>query len=125
MMWKKLTFQRTSLRINTGAGLYVTRTFSNTKPKLLKNILVANRGEIACRIQRTAQRLGCRTVAVYSDADAKSQHALIADEAYHIGESSATKSYLDASKILQVAKASGAEGIHPGRDDENSFVMAY
>ena len=81
---------------------------------MFDKILIANRGEIAVRIARTAKRLGVATVAVYSDADADSLHVEVCDEAYHIGNSPATESYLCAEKILQVARSSGAQAIHPG-----------
>ncbi len=81
---------------------------------MLKKILIANRGEIARRIIRTARRMGVATVAVYSDADARALHVGEADEAVHIGPSPATESYLRGDKIIAVAKATGAEGIHPG-----------
>ncbi|MGE0767001.1 MAG: biotin carboxylase N-terminal domain-containing protein [Hyphomicrobiaceae bacterium] len=81
---------------------------------MLKKILIANRGEIARRIIRTARRLGIATVAVYSDADARALHAGEADEAVHIGPSPATESYLRGDKIIAAAKATGADGIHPG-----------
>ncbi len=81
---------------------------------MLSSLLIANRGEIACRIMRTARRLGIRTVAVYSDADAKALHVRMADEAVHIGPSPARESYLVGEKIIAAAKASGAEAIHPG-----------
>ena len=81
---------------------------------MLKKILIANRGEIARRIIRTARRLGVATVAVYSDADAKALHVEEADEAVHIGPSPATESYLRGDKIIAAAKATGADGIHPG-----------
>ncbi|PTE09372.1 acetyl/propionyl/methylcrotonyl-CoA carboxylase subunit alpha [Mesorhizobium helmanticense] len=77
-------------------------------------ILIANRGEIACRVIRTARKLGVRTVAVYSDADAKSLHVEMADEAVHIGASPVGESYLRGDKIIAAAKATGAEAIHPG-----------
>ncbi|WP_350607153.1 acetyl/propionyl/methylcrotonyl-CoA carboxylase subunit alpha [Pseudoalteromonas sp. MER144-MNA-CIBAN-0113] len=80
----------------------------------LQKILIANRGEIACRIMRTAKQMGLTTVAVYSDADKNAQHVKMADEAYHIGAAPSKDSYLVADKILQVAKASGADCIHPG-----------
>eukprot|EP00474_Spongospora_subterranea_P003069 CRZ03527.1 hypothetical protein [Spongospora subterranea] len=83
-------------------------------PTTFNKILIANRGEIACRIVRTAKALGIRTVAVYSDADANAMHTRMCDEAYRIGESPAAKSYLDAQKILEVAKATGAQAVHPG-----------
>jgi 3-methylcrotonyl-CoA carboxylase alpha subunit len=81
---------------------------------MIRSLLIANRGEIACRIIRTARRLGIRTVAVYSDADAKALHAREADEAVHIGPSPARESYLVGDKIIAAAKATGAEAIHPG-----------
>ena len=81
---------------------------------MLKSLLIANRGEIACRVIRTARRLGIRTVAVYSDADAKALHVRMADAAVHIGPSSARDSYLVGEKIIDAAKATGAEAIHPG-----------
>ena len=81
---------------------------------MLKSLLIANRGEIACRIIRTARTLGIRTVAVYSDADAKALHVRQADEAVHIGPSPARESYLVGEKIIAAAKATGAEAIHPG-----------
>jgi 3-methylcrotonyl-CoA carboxylase alpha subunit len=81
---------------------------------VIASLLIANRGEIACRVTRTAQKLGIRTVAVYSDADAKALHVRMADEAVHIGPSPARESYLCAGKIIEAAKATGAEAIHPG-----------
>ncbi|MEZ5854708.1 MAG: acetyl/propionyl/methylcrotonyl-CoA carboxylase subunit alpha [Hyphomicrobiaceae bacterium] len=81
---------------------------------MLRKILIANRGEIARRIIRTAKRMGVGTVAVYSDADAKALHVREANEAVHIGPSPATESYLCGDKIIAAAKATGAEGIHPG-----------
>ncbi|CAH9061047.1 Acetyl-/propionyl-coenzyme A carboxylase alpha chain [Pseudoalteromonas sp. CIP111854] len=81
---------------------------------MLKKILIANRGEIACRVMKTAKRLGLKTVAVYSDADANALHVKQADEAYHIGPAPSKDSYLVADKILQVAKLSGADCVHPG-----------
>ena len=78
------------------------------------SILVANRGEIACRVIRTAKAQGYRTVAVYSDADAKAPHVQMADTAVHIGPSPVNESYLVQENILAAAKASGAEAIHPG-----------
>ena len=81
---------------------------------MIKSLLIANRGEIACRIIRTARALGIRTVAVYSDADAKALHVRRADAAVHIGPSPARESYLVGDKIIAAAKATGAEAIHPG-----------
>ncbi|MAF61056.1 MULTISPECIES: acetyl/propionyl/methylcrotonyl-CoA carboxylase subunit alpha [Pseudomonadota] len=81
---------------------------------MLKSLLIANRGEIACRIIRTARSMGIRTIAVYSDADARALHVRKADEAVHIGPSPARESYLVGEKIIAAAKATGAEAIHPG-----------
>ena len=81
---------------------------------MFSKILIANRGEIACRVIRTCRRLGIRTVAVYSDADADAQHVRQADEAWHIGGARPQESYLRGDVILDVALKSGAEAIHPG-----------
>lgn len=81
---------------------------------MIQSLLIANRGEIACRVIRTARRLGIRTVAVYSDADTRALHVQEADEAVHIGPSPARESYLVGEKIIAAAKATGAEAIHPG-----------
>jgi len=77
-------------------------------------VLIANRGEIACRVIRTCQKLGIKTVAVYSDADEKALHVRMADESVHIGESQASESYLKADTIIKAAKKTKAEAIHPG-----------
>ena len=81
---------------------------------MFSKILIANRGEIACRVIRTARQLGIATVAVYSDADAHSMHVAMADEAYHIGAAPARESYLRADAILDVCKRAGAQAVHPG-----------
>ena len=81
---------------------------------MFESVLIANRGEIACRIARTVRRLGMRSIAVYSEADANARHVEMADEAYLIGPAPALHSYLDIGKVLAVAKASGARAIHPG-----------
>ena len=79
-----------------------------------RKILIANRGEIACRVIRTAHRLGYRTVAVYSDADAGAPHVQQADEAVHIGAAPAAESYLNIDALLAAARATGADAVHPG-----------
>ena len=94
---------------------------------MFSKILIANRGEIACRIIKTARQMGIKTVAVYSDADADALHVEMADEAVHIGPPAAAESYLIADKILQAAKDTGAEAIHPGYgflSERASFVEA-
>ncbi|MBD3679187.1 MAG: acetyl/propionyl/methylcrotonyl-CoA carboxylase subunit alpha [Rhodobacteraceae bacterium] len=81
---------------------------------MLRKILIANRGEIACRVIATAKKLGIRTVAVYSDADAGARHVAMADEAVHIGPPPVSESYLDGVKIIEAALDTGADSIHPG-----------
>ena len=81
---------------------------------MIQSLLIANRGEIACRIIRTARALGVRTVAVYSDADADELHVRMADEAVHIGPPAARESYLVGDRIIAAARETGAEAIHPG-----------
>jgi len=81
---------------------------------LFKKILIANRGEIACRVIRTAKRMGIKTVAVYSDADALAPHVLMADESVRLGPPPASESYLNAEAILLACKETGAEAVHPG-----------
>ena len=81
---------------------------------MFKKILIANRGEIACRVAATARRMGIRTVAVYSDADAHAKHVRACDEAVHIGGSAPKDSYLRWERIIEAAKATGAQAIHPG-----------
>ena len=84
------------------------------KPAMFRSLLIANRGEIACRVIRTARRMGLRTIAVYSDADANALHVKMADEAVHIGPAPVRESYLRADAILAAARQTGAEAIHPG-----------
>mmetsp|Transcript_7351 Transcript_7351/g.17927 ORF Transcript_7351/g.17927 Transcript_7351/m.17927 type:complete len:734 (-) Transcript_7351:104-2305(-) len=97
-------------QFQTECGLYVDKSL----PATFSKILIANRGEIACRVMRTAKALGVKTVAVFSDADAHAEHVRMADEAYRIGEPPAAQSYLLSDKILEVAKLTGSEAIHPG-----------
>ncbi|KQU47333.1 acetyl/propionyl-CoA carboxylase subuit alpha [Sphingomonas sp. Leaf339] len=94
---------------------------------MFKKILIANRGEIACRIIRTARAMGIATVAVYSDADARSPHVLMADESVRLGPAPAAESYLKAELILLAAKETGADAIHPGYgflSERESFARA-
>lgn len=81
---------------------------------MFTKILIANRGEIACRVIKTARRMGIRTVAVYSDADRDALFVRLADEAVHIGGAPAAESYLQAERIVEVAKRTGAQAVHPG-----------
>ncbi|XP_004364436.1 3-methylcrotonyl-CoA carboxylase biotin-containing subunit [Capsaspora owczarzaki ATCC 30864] len=96
------------------AGFGAARAGLGHDGKLFDKIVIANRGEIACRVIRTARRMGVKTVAVYSDADAKSMHVQMADEAVRIGPAVSRESYLRMDKIIEVAKRTGAQGIHPG-----------
>ncbi len=94
---------------------------------MFKKILIANRGEIACRIIKTARRMGIATVAVYSDADARAPFVQMADEAVHLGPSPAAQSYLLADKIIAACKQTGAEAVHPGYgflSERTSFAEA-
>uniref|UniRef100_A0A4W3J4I6 Methylcrotonoyl-CoA carboxylase subunit alpha, mitochondrial n=1 Tax=Callorhinchus milii TaxID=7868 RepID=A0A4W3J4I6_CALMI len=86
--------------------------YASTGNGRIEKVLIANRGEIACRVMRTAKRMGVRSVAVYSEADKNSMHVAMADEAYHIGPAASQQSYLNMEKIIQVAKSAAA--IHPG-----------
>jgi propionyl-CoA carboxylase alpha chain len=81
---------------------------------MFKKILIANRGEIACRVIRSARDMGIKTVAVFSDADAGALHTRLADEAVHIGPSAAAESYLVIDKLVAACKQTGAEAVHPG-----------
>ena len=94
---------------------------------MFKKILIANRGEIACRVIKTARRMGIQTVAVYSDADARAPFVQMADEAVHIGPAPAAQSYLIADKIIAACKQTGAEAVHPGYgflSERTSFAEA-
>lgn len=97
---------------NVQSGLRMLSTKSTDK--MFDKILIANRGEIACRVMRTAKSMGVKTVAVYSDADANSMFVQMADEAVHIGGSPSQESYLRGEKIIAAAKKTGAQAIHPG-----------
>src|SRR5947209_6274081 len=102
------------MRRSTGGVTAPALASSGCDRTVFAKILIANRGEIACRVTRTARRMGIATVAVYSDADARSRHVALADEAFRIGPPEAKDSYLRGDRILQAAKSSGASAIHPG-----------
>jgi propionyl-CoA carboxylase alpha chain len=94
---------------------------------MFKKILIANRGEIACRVIRTARRMGIATVAVYSDADARAPHVRMADESVRLGPPPAAESYLQAELIIEACRATGAEAVHPGYgflSERESFARA-
>src|SRR4051812_7196228 len=95
--------------------------------RMFKKILIANRGEIACRVIRTARRMGIKTVAVYSDADARAPHVKMADESVRLGPAAASESYLKAELIIDACKATGAEAVRPGYgflSERESFAKA-
>ena len=81
---------------------------------MISTILIANRGEIACRIIRTCRRLGIRSVAIYSDADTHARHVHMADEAIHVGPSPSSESYLVIDAVISAARRTEADAIHPG-----------
>ena len=86
----------------------------SSRPRFFDKILIANRGEIAIRVMRACRELGIETVAIYSTPDGNALHVKYADEAFHVGEAPPAKSYLNMERILDIAKKSGAEAIHPG-----------
>ena len=103
--------------IRSNSNLYVERALSDliaNESKMIKKILIANRGEIACRVIKTARKMGIKTVAVYSDADKNALHVSMADEAVHIGAPAASESYLVMDKIMAAIKKTGADAVHPG-----------
>ena len=85
-----------------------------SKKPLFEKVLIANRGEIALRVMRTLRNMGIKSVAVYSEADTNSKHVQYADEAYYIGTSPATESYLSIKNVIHAIRESGAEAVHPG-----------
>jgi propionyl-CoA carboxylase alpha chain len=92
----------------------MTRQKELKEKRMFKKILIANRGEIACRVIRTAKKLGIATVAVYSDADRDAMHVRLADEAVHIGPSHSSQSYIVIDKLLEAIRKTGADAVHPG-----------
>uniref|UniRef100_K3WR71 Uncharacterized protein n=1 Tax=Globisporangium ultimum (strain ATCC 200006 / CBS 805.95 / DAOM BR144) TaxID=431595 RepID=K3WR71_GLOUD len=105
------------------ARRFLATEATSAAPRTFRKILIANRGEIALRVIRSAQKLNIETVAVYSDADVNSQHVKQATEAYRLGPAPANESYLNYEKILEICKISGAEAVHPGYGflSENAF----
>src|SRR5437588_3500678 len=102
------------MRRSTGRVTAPALASSGCDRTVFAKILIANRGEIACRVTRTARRMGIATVAVYSDADANALHVAMADEARRIGPPPARESYLNIAAIIEAARQSGAEAVHPG-----------
>uniref|UniRef100_A0A6Q2Z1Q9 Methylcrotonoyl-CoA carboxylase subunit alpha, mitochondrial n=1 Tax=Esox lucius TaxID=8010 RepID=A0A6Q2Z1Q9_ESOLU len=118
------TDMATVLKVKTLQGLRIFQQkviwtkgslrFASVGQGRIEKVLIANRGEIACRVMRTAKKMGVRSVAVYSDADRHSMHVAMADEAYNIGPAASQQSYLSMEKVLEVAKKSGSHAVHPG-----------
>lgn len=101
--------------LSWGVSACAWRSMSTAaKEKLFKKILIANRGEIACRVMRTCKKLGIETVAIYSEPDAHTVHVGMADQAFCVGPAASSQSYLNIPKIMEIIKKTGAEAVHPG-----------
>ena len=112
-MLSKLSLRQVAMPLmRRGKTQSVRALSSDVKP--FDKILIANRGEIACRVIRTAREMGIKTVAVYSDADRFAEHVKMADEAVHLGPAPANESYLLGEKILEACRKTGAQAVHPG-----------
>src|SRR6478609_5542552 len=115
---RRLAWSRRPHRMSEGEPASLSRASAappaRSRGLMFSKILIANRGEIACRVIKTARRMGVRTVAVYSEADASARHTRLADEAVLIGPPPARESYLDIARIIDAAKQTGAQAIHPG-----------
>lgn len=101
------------LNFNHGNGNNVNNV-NNSRDNMFSKILIANRGEIACRVIKTAKKMGIRTVAIYSEVDRHSLHVKMADEAYCVGPAPSNQSYLNIASIMDAIRKSGAEAVHPG-----------
>src|SRR5262245_38596217 len=106
--------RRRTLTFSTRPAMAEPPLFSFSGPCMFQKILIANRGEIACRIIKSARRMGIKTVAVYSEADKDALHVEMADEAVFIGPPQAAESYLLIDKIIDACKKTGAQAVHPG-----------
>jgi len=114
--WKDACQRSNKIQRHRGITSTIFHNYATSAPimKPIQKLLIANRGEIACRIMRTTKRLGMKSVAVYSDPDHNQMHVKLADEAYNIGPAASQLSYLDMNKIIEVAKSTGCQAIHPG-----------
>src|SRR5436305_817255 len=114
-MWRILASHESEAMTSWMAGTRPAITMSaDSLHVMFKKLLIANRGEIACRIIGTARRMGIATVAIYSDADVEARHVRMADEAIRIGPAPSAESYLNVPSIVEACRRSGAEAVHPG-----------